>query len=156
MPQAFSRREPLRREPPPQAERTYRYPPVLRAPALLVSVLAGGALLGSAVAEIEAADVPDAILHGVGMLVGIAILWLGLEFGMRRVTPAREGISTRLLRERMITWREVRAVHDGPLGTLIARPKHGLPIVIWPYLEDFDAFRQAVTNSVGASTSVTP
>ena len=81
---------------------TYRYPPVLRAPALFVSLLAGGILLGSVIAEIEAADVPDAILHGAGMVAGIAMLWLGLEFGMRRITPTREGISTRLLRERTI------------------------------------------------------
>jgi len=123
---------------------TYRYPPVLRAPALFVSLLAGGILLGSVIAEIEAADVPDAILHGAGMVAGIAMLWLGLEFGMRRITPTREGISTRLLRERTIPWRVVRQVRDGPFGVLIISPKRGLPIVIWPYLEDFHALNDAI------------
>jgi hypothetical protein len=123
---------------------TYRYPPVLRAPALMISLLAGGILLGSLIAEIEAADVPDAILHGAGMVAGIAMLWLGLEFGMRRITPTREGISTQLLRERTIPWREVRDVRDGPFGVLIIQPKRGLPIVIGPYLEDFHALNQAI------------
>ncbi|HET7091547.1 MAG TPA: hypothetical protein VFL17_23190 [Anaerolineae bacterium] len=134
---------------------TYRYPPVLRAPALFVSLLAGGILLGSVIAEIEAADVPDAILHGAGMVAGIAMLWLGLEFGMRRITPTREDISTRLLRERTIPWREVRDVRDGPFGVLIIQPKRGLPIVIWPYLEDFSALLEAVTNFSSSSTPST-
>lgn len=135
--------------------RTYRYPPVLRAPALFVSLLAGGILLGSVIAEIEAADVPDAILHGAGMVAGIAMLWLGLEFGMRRITPTREGISTRLLRERTIPWREVRDVRDGPFGVLIIQQKRGLPIVIWPYLEDFSALLEAVANFSSSSTPST-
>jgi len=138
-----------------RVNRTYHYPATLRALALFTSLLAGGILLGSVIAEIEAADVPDAILHGVGAVAGLGILWLGLEFGMRRITPTREGISTRLLRERTIPWREVRDVRDGPFGVLIIQPKRGLPIVVWPYLEDFSALIEAVTNFRGSSTPST-
>ena len=124
--------------------RTYRYPATLRGLGLFGSMLAGGILLGSVLAEIEAADMLDLILHGIGVIVGAVILWLGIEFGTRRITLTPIGISARLLRERTIAWADVRDVRDGPFGTLIVLPKHGLPIVIWPFLEEFNALLDAI------------
>jgi len=124
--------------------RTYRYPAALRGLGLFGSMLAGGILLGSVLAEIEAADVPDLILHGIGVIVGAVILWLGIEFGTRRITLTQDGISTRLLRERAIVWSEVRDARSGLFGTLIVLPKRGLPIIIWPFLDDFDALIDAI------------
>jgi len=71
---------------------------------------------------------------------------------MRRITLTADGIVARLLRERTIPWRKVRLVRDGPFGVLIIRANRGLPIVIWPYLEDFNALLEAVTSFVGSST----
>lgn len=124
--------------------RTYRYPATLRGLGLFGSMLAGGILLGSLLAEIEAADVPDLILHGIGVIVGAIILWLGIEFGTRRITLTPIGVSARLLRERTIVWADVRDVRDGPFGALIVLPKRGLPIIIWPFLDDFDALIDAI------------
>jgi len=53
-------------------------------------------------------------------------------------------MTTRLLRERKIAWGDLRDARDGPFGTRIIRLKRGLPIVIWPYLEDFHALNDAV------------
>ena len=127
-----------------RVKRVYRYPATLRSPALFGSMLAGGILLGSALAEIEAADVPDAILHGVGVIVGLVVVWLGLEFGTRRIALTPDGISTRLVRERTIAWRNVRDARGGPFGTLIVTARGGLPIVVWPFLEDFGALADAI------------
>ncbi len=124
--------------------RVYRYPAALRVLALFGSMLAGGILIGSALAEIEAADAPDAILHGIGVVAGVVIVWLGLEFGTRRITLTPAGISTRLLRERTIAWSDVRDVRHGPFGTLIVAWRGGLPIVVWPFLEDFGALVDAI------------
>ena len=124
--------------------RTYRYPPALRTLGLFGSMLAGGILLGSVLAEIEAADVPDLFVHGLGVIVGAAIVWLGLEFGMRRITLAPDGLTAHLLRERAIGWGEVRDVHDGPFGTAFILSKRGVPIVIWPFMQDFDALLDAI------------
>jgi hypothetical protein len=123
--------------------RTYRYPPALRTLGLFGSMLAGGILLGSVLAEIEAADVPDLFLHGLGVIVGMAILWLGLEFGMRRITLAPDSISARLLRERVIAWNDVREVRSGLFGTLVISLRRGAPIVVWPFIEDFSALLDA-------------
>ncbi len=124
--------------------RTYQYSPALRVLGLFGSMLAGGILLGSVLAEIEAADVPDLILHGLGVIVGALILWLGVEFGTRRITPTPDGLSTRLLRQRSIAWDGVRSVREGPFGMLIIRLRHGLPIVVWPFIEDFYALADAL------------
>ncbi len=124
--------------------RIYRYPPTLRVLGLFGSMLAGGVLIGSVLAEIEAADAPDLILHGIGMIAGAILLWLGLELGMRRITLAPDGISTRLLGERTIAWSAVREVRDGPFGALIIVSRRGAPIVIWPFLEEFTALITAI------------
>ena len=128
--------------------RAYSYPPALRVLGLLGSMFAGAILLGSVLAEIEAADVPDLIVHGLGAIAGAVVLWLGLEFGMRRVILAPDGLTTRLLRERSMGWGDVRGARDGLFGTLIIRPKHGLPIVIWPFMVDLNALHDALTRSV--------
>ncbi len=134
--------------------RTYRYPPALRVPGLFGSMLAGGILLGSVLAEIEAADVPDLILHGLGILVAAIILWLGLEFGMRRVALTEDGLSVRLLRERTIAWAEVREVRDSLFGAALIVPKRGLPIVVWPFLEEFGALIDALARHAPAGKSI--
>ena len=136
--------------------RAYRYPPALRVLGLFGSMLAGGILLGSLLAEIEAADVPDLILHGLGILVAAMILWLGLEFGMRRVALTPGGIATRLLRERVFTWRDVRGVRNGFFGILVITPKRGLPIVVWPFLEDFGALIDALARFAPSHKSPAP
>jgi hypothetical protein len=125
-------------------KRVYRYPATLRVLALFGSMLAGGILLGSALAEIEAADVADAVLHGIGVIAGMVILWLGLEFGTRRIALTADGIATRLVRERRIAWSNVRAARHGPFGTLIVTWRGGLPVVVWPFLEDFGALVDAI------------
>jgi hypothetical protein len=127
--------------------RTYQYSPSLRVLGLFGAMLAGGILLGSVLAEIEAADVPDLILHGLGVIVGALILWQGVEFGTRRITPTPDGLSTRLLRQRSIGWDGVRGVRDGPFGMLIIRLKRGLPIVVWPFIEDFSALADTLDRS---------
>ena len=124
--------------------RTYRYPPALRVLGLFGSMLAGGILLGSVLAEIEAADAPDLILHGLGLIVGAAILWLGLEFGMRRITLAPDSISARLLHERVIAWDDVRDVRNGLFGALVISLRRGAPIVVWPFVEDFRSLLDAI------------
>ena len=127
-----------------RVNRAYRYPPALRVVGLFVSLLAGSMLLGSVIAEIEAADPLDFVVHLFGALVGAAIVWLGLEFGLRRIAPTTDGIVTRLLHERIIAWREVRLVREGPLGTLLIITTRRHLIVVWPYLEDFGALIEAL------------
>jgi hypothetical protein len=131
-----------------RVNRVYRYPPALRALGLFGSMLAGGVLLGSVLAEIEAADAPDLILHGIGAIIGAAILWLGLEFGARRIALTEAGISTRLLRERSFPWSEVRETRAGPFGVQLIFPRRGGPIVIWPYLEDFGELLEALAKHI--------
>jgi len=124
--------------------RAYRYPATLRVLGLFGSLLAGSILLGSVLAEVEAADPIDFVLHLLGAVVSAAILWLGLEFGARRITHTAEGIRARLIGERLIAWSDLHEVRDGLLGTWIVLPKHGLPIVIWPFLEDFGTLVESV------------
>jgi len=124
--------------------RAYRYPATLRVLGLFGSLLAGSILLGSVLAEVEAADPIDFVLHLLGAVVSAAILWLGLEFGARRITLTAEGIRARLIGERLIAWGDLHRVRDGPFGTWIVLPKHGLPIVIWPFLEDFGTLVESV------------
>jgi len=126
--------------------RTYRYPPMLRVPGLFGSMLAGGILLGSVIAEIEAADPIDFVLHLLGAIAGAVIVWLGLEFGMRQIAITPDGITTRLMRERRVTWSDVRVAPNGWLGTLVIIPKRGSPIVIWPYLQGFPALLDTLTE----------
>jgi hypothetical protein len=135
--------------------RTYRYPPALRAPGLFGSMLAGGILLGSLLAEIEAADAPDLILHGLGILVATMILWLGLEFGMRRITLTEGGLSVRLLRERPIAWKDVRDVRESVFGALIIAPKRGWPIIVWPFLEEFGLLVDSLARIAPSRESIT-
>ncbi|HLF27610.1 MAG TPA: hypothetical protein VJG32_14845 [Anaerolineae bacterium] len=127
--------------------RCYRYAPTLRVLGLFGAMLAGGVLLGSVLAEIEAADAPDLILHGLGAIAGAIILWLGVEFGTRQIRPTPDGLSTRLLRERMLAWRELRQVRESLFGALLILPKRGLPIVIWPFIEDFGALLAAIETA---------
>jgi hypothetical protein len=127
--------------------RTYRYPPALRVLGLFGSMLAGGILLGSLLAEIEAADPVDFALHVLGAMVSVIIIWLGVEFGTRRITPMQEGISTRLLRERRIRWGDARIVPNGLFGALTIAPKRGAPILVWPYLQDFDVLIEILSES---------
>ena len=119
--------------------RVYRYPPALRVLGLFGSMLAGAILLGAALAEIEAADRLDFVLHVIGGLAGAAIGWLGLEFGLRRIALTPEGIATGLARPRLLRCGEVRDMRAGPLGTLLIVSKPHSLIVIWPCLQGFDA-----------------
>ena len=126
--------------------RVYRYPPALRVVGLFGSMLAGAIVLGATLAEIEAADPLDLVLHVIGGLVGAAIAWLGLELGLRRIALTPEGIATRLVR-----WEEVRDVRDvraGPLGTLLIVSKRRSLIVVWPFLEEFGELRDALLESL--------
>ena len=128
--------------------RVYRYPPALRVVGLFGSMLAGAILLGAVLAEIEAADPLDLVLHVIGGLVGAAIAWLGLELGLRRIALTPEGIATRLARERVLRWEEVRDVRDGPFGALLIVSKRHSLIVIWPFLEEFGELRDALVESL--------
>ena len=124
--------------------RVYRYPPALRVVGLFGSMLAGAILLGATLAEIEAADPLDLALHAIGGLVGAAIAWLGLELGLRRIALTPEGIATRLARERVLSWEDVRDARDGPFGALLIVSKRHSLIVIWPFLEEFGELRDAL------------
>jgi len=46
-------------------------------------------------------------------------------------------------------------VRDGPLGTLIIRPQRGLPIVVWPFIEDFYVLADALKKSIHRSNPMT-
>jgi hypothetical protein len=129
--------------------RTYHYSPLLRVLSLFGALLAGGILLGSLVAEIEAADLPDLIVHALGLIVSAFMLWLALEFGMRRFTPREDGLHTRLLGEKMIMWNDVSEWREGPLHTRIIIPQR---IVVWPFLEDFDSLDDVIQDRVHAKT----
>jgi len=129
-----------------RVNRAFRYPVTLRVCGLFGSMLAGSILLGSVLAEIEAADRLDAVLHLFGAIVGVAALWLGLEFGMRRIAVGPRGVTVCLLGARQLAWSEVRGVRDGPLATVLILPRRGLPIVVWPYLEGFGELLDALTN----------
>lgn len=130
--------------------RVYAYPPALRVLGLFGSMLAGGILLGSVVAEIEAADPFDFVLHLLGAIAGAAIVWLGLEFGARRIAVSANGISTRLLRERAMAWTDVRVACGGLFGALTLVPKRGAPIVIWPFMDDFNVLVDALSETTHA------
>lgn len=107
-------------------------------------MLAGGILIGSVLAEIESADAPDLILHGIGVIAGAVLLWLGLELGRRQIRLTPDGISTRLLGERTIAWSAVREVRQGPFGTRMVVSRRGAPIVLWPFMEGFAALVAAI------------
>jgi hypothetical protein len=126
--------------------RTYRYPATLRVPALFASLLAGGILIGSLLAEIEAADALDFVLHMLALIVSGAIVWLGVELGMRRITLTGDGLTTHALSERKIAWSDVREVREGLFGTLIVVFRRGGPIVVWPFLEDFGLLLEALST----------
>lgn len=125
----------------------YKYSPVLRVLSLFIGMLSGGILLGSVVAEIEAADVPDLILHGIGVIVGLLILWFTVEFGTRRLTPTPEGLKTRLFNEKTIVWSDIREVRDGLFDTMIIVPLRGAWIVVWPFVEDFNQLGDAMAEN---------
>jgi len=129
--------------------RTYHYSPLLRVLALFDGLLAGGILLGSLVAEIEAADLPDLIIHALGLIVSAFMLWLALEFGMRRFTPSEEGLHTRLLGERMIAWKDIQDWRAGLFHTRIIVPRR---IVVWPFLEDFESLSKVIEDRLHAET----
>ena len=117
---------------------------VYRVQALLGALIAGIILLGSVIAEIEAADLPDAALHGVGLIVGLAILILGTDFGMRQITLTDEGLRTRWLRSSFIPWSDVLDWRYLPISLIHIRLRRGPGLYIWPILERYSEILIAI------------
>jgi hypothetical protein len=122
----------------------YRYPLVYRVQALLGALFAGIILLGSVIAEIEAADLPDAALHGVGLIVGLTILTLGVDFGRRQIIMTAEGLGTRWLRSSFVPWSDVLDWRYLPLSLIHIRLRHGPGWFVWPILERYSEILEAI------------
>ena len=129
---------------------TYRYPMVYRVQALFGALLAGLILLGSAIAEIEAADLLDAtVLHVFGLVFGATILILGLDFGTRAITIEPDGLRTRWVRASFISWRDIGEVRWLPLGLIHVRLRRGPGLFIWPILERYSELLAAIEEHRG-------
>jgi hypothetical protein len=128
---------------------TYRYPVVYRIQALFGALLASMILLGSVIAEIEAADFPDALLYAFGFVVGLSILLLGLDFGTRAITPTPQGLRVRWVRASLIPWNNVLGWRYRPLGLIHIRLRRGLGLYIWPLLERYTELLDAIDKHRG-------
>lgn len=131
----------------------YRYPPIYRVQALFGSLLAGIIMMGSVIAEIEAANLPDAFLHAFGFGVSAAILILGLDFGTRVIEITPTGLQTRWLRTSFIAWPQILDWSYKPLGLIHIRLRRGLGLYIWPLLEGYTEILAAIDEHRDKLTS---
>ncbi len=125
--------------PPPHNE-THRYPAVYRAQALFGAVLFGFIVLGSVLAEVEAikADRLDSLLHLGGFGVGLAVIFLGLDFATRSITAAPDGLHVRwALRQSLASWSEVLGWRYLPLNLIHIQLRRGPGWYVWPLLERY-------------------
>lgn len=122
----------------------YRYPAVYRVQALFGALLAGIILMGSVIAEIESANLPDAFLHAFGFIVSLMILILGLDFGTRTIEITAAGLQTRWLRKSFIAWSQIVDWSYRPLGLIHIRLKRGLGLYIWPLMDGYTEILAAI------------
>ncbi len=93
--------------------------------------------MGSVLAEIESANLPDAFLHAFGFGVSSIILILGLDFGTRQIEIKPDGLQSRWLRKSFIAWPQILDWSYKPLGLIHIRLKRGLGLYIWPLMEGY-------------------
>ncbi len=124
----------------------YRYPAIYRVQALFGALLAGIILMGSVIAEIESANLPDAFLHAFGFSVSLLILILGLDFGTRQIEITADGLQTRWLRKSFSAWPQILDWSYQPLGLIHIRVKRGLGLYIWPLMEGYTEILAAIDD----------
>jgi len=122
----------------------HRYPPAYRIQALLGALLAGAILFGSVIAEIEAANLADAILHGAGLVISLIILMLGLDFGTRAIMITSEGLQVRWVRKTFIAWQDISGWNYLPLSLIHIRTRRGPGLFIWPIFEHYSDVLAAI------------
>jgi hypothetical protein len=115
----------------------YRYPAIYRIQALFGALLAGIILMGSVLAEIEAANMADAFLHAFGFGVSSIILIVGLDFGTRVIEVKVDGLHTRWLRKSFVAWSQVLDWSYRPFGLIHIRLTRGLGWYIWPLMDGY-------------------
>lgn len=115
----------------------YRYPARYRVQALFGALLAGMILMGSVIAEIESANLPDAFLHAFGFGVSSFILIFGLDFATRVIEIKPDGLHTRWLRKSFAGWSQVLDWSYRPFGLIHIRLQRGLGWYIWPLMEGY-------------------
>lgn len=115
----------------------YRYPAIYRIQALFGALLAGIIVLSSVLAEIEAANLPDLVLHGIGFVVGGLILLFGVDFATRSIEITDEGLRVRWVRSSFVRWPQITGWSYLPLGLIRIRLNQGPGVFIWPLLEGY-------------------
>jgi hypothetical protein len=119
---------------------TFRYPVLYRLVALFGVLLFGFIVLGSVLAEVESIgnDGVDAVLHIVGFVSGIAVIFWGLDFATRSITTTSGGLHVRwLLRRSVVPWPDVLGWRYRALNLIHIRVRHGPGIFVWPLLENY-------------------
>ena len=127
-------------EPNPIESKTFRYPALYRATALFGTLLFGFIVLGSVIAEVEAIknSRADAVLHVLGFVLGILLIFWGLDFATRSITTAFDGLHVRwLLRRSKVLWADVLGWRYLPLSLVHIRLRRGPGWFVWPLLEDY-------------------
>jgi hypothetical protein len=124
----------------PVESKTFRYPALYRVTALFSTLLLGFIVLGSVIAEVEAIknSRADAVLHLVGFVMGILLIFWGLDFATRSITAAPDGLHARwLLRRSKVPWADVLDWRYLPLSLVHIRLRRGPGWFVWPLLEDY-------------------
>ena len=134
------------------ANMRYRYPAIYRVQALFGALLAGIILMGSVIAEIESANLPDAFLHAFGFIVSLLILILGLDFGTRTIEITADGLQTRWLRKSFLAWPQILDWSYRPLGLIHIRLKRGLGLYLWPLMEGYTEILAAIDQHPGKAS----
>ncbi len=130
----------------------HRYPAIYRIQAMFVAMVAGIILFGSVLSEIEAADLPDAFLHGFGLIVSLTILIVGLDLGLRSIEIQDDGLSIRWLRTSFIRWSQILDWSYKPLGLIHLRFKRGLGVYLWPLMTDYSDILNAIDQHTDQKT----
>lgn len=118
----------------------HRYPAIYRLQALFGALLFSFIVLGSVLAEVEAInnDRVDAVLHVIGLVVGVTVILLGLDFATRSLTAAPDGLHAQwALRRSMAPWADVLGWRYLPLNLIHIRLRRGPGWYIWPLLERY-------------------
>ncbi len=124
----------------PVESKTFRYPALYRVTALFSTLLLGFIVLGSVIAEVEAIknSRADAVLHLVGFVMGILLIFWGLDFATRSITATPDGLHVRwLLRRSEVPWADVLDWRYLPLSLVHIRLRRGPGWFVWPLLEDY-------------------
>jgi hypothetical protein len=120
--------------------KTFRYPALYRVVALLGALLFGLIMLGSAIATVVALKNgrSDVVLYLFGLISGVLMLVVGLDFATRSITVTPAGLQVSwLLHRSAIAWPDVLGWNYLPLSLIHLRLQHGRGVVVWPLLEDY-------------------